>query len=167
MKRVTYYPQVVLGFPFAWAFFICVGALGMDPLRESLEPTLAIFVTNVMWTIIYDTIYAHQDVAYDEDAGVKRMAMRFRNSTKILATVLSFGKVLLAAVCWAYADFGRGYFVGTVGGVGFAMAYFIYDVDLKDPQGCGTWFRDQFWVIGAAFLVKLLAEYTRKFQHLA
>lgn len=61
MKRVTYYPQVVLGFPFAWAIFITLDALDMDPLNRTHFPaTLALFAANVLWTITYDTIYAHQ-----------------------------------------------------------------------------------------------------------
>lgn len=164
MKRITYYPQVVLGFPFAWAFFICIGALGLDPLGDHLGSTLAIFNANILWTITYDTIYAHQDVADDEKAGVKGMAVRFKKSTKTLTSILAFGQTVLLAICGIRSGFGLGYFVGTVGGVSIAMAYFIYDVDLKDPESCGGWFRDQFWMVGAAFLVGLLAEYSRKLQ---
>ncbi|KAI1123752.1 UbiA-domain-containing protein [Nemania abortiva] len=181
MKRVTYYPQVVLGVPFAWAVFFCVAALGMEPfpfvLPFQFDPpsrhlkyqkgkteatgkaTLAIFGANILWTITYDTIYAHQDVADDAKAGVKGMALKFKNSTKLLASVLSAGQVGLLAMCGVWAGFGTFYFLGTVGGVGLALTYYIYDVDLESPESCGAWFHDQFWIVGAPFITGLVGEY--------
>ncbi len=162
MKRVTYYPQVVLGFPFAWAVFFCVAALGMDPFAEQVASTMALFGANILWTISYDTIYAHQDVADDEKAGVKGMALRFRNSTKLLTSVLTVGQVTLLALCGVWAGFHLVYFIGTVLGVAVTMAYYIYDVDLKKPASCGAWFYRQFWLVGAGFMAGLLGEYALK-----
>ncbi|KAI0099067.1 UbiA-domain-containing protein [Nemania sp. FL0031] len=184
MKRVTYYPQVVLGVPFAWAVFFCVAALGMEPFPFALpllydspsqgqkyndietedigRATLAIFGANILWTITYDTIYAHQDVADDAKAGVKGMALKFRHSTKLLASVLSACQVGLLALCGLWAGFGTFYFLGTVGGVSLALAYYIYDVDLESPESCGRWFHDQFWVVGAPFITGLIGEYLTK-----
>src|SRR3569833_683345 len=164
MKRITYYPQVVLGFPFAWAIFFCLAALGMDPIGGHLAPTLALFGANVMWTITFYTIYAHQDVADDEKAGVKGMALRFRNSTKLLATVLSVVQVLLLAMCGQWAGFHTVFFVGTVGGTAAAMACYIYSVDLRRPESCGMWFYRQFWVVGAGFMAGLIGEYAGRLQ---
>ncbi|KAJ4386324.1 Para-hydroxybenzoate--polyprenyltransferase, mitochondrial precursor (PHB:polyprenyltransferase) [Gnomoniopsis smithogilvyi] len=163
MKRVTYYPQVVLGFPFAWAIFITLGALEMDPLsRKHLPATLALFAANVLWTITYDTIYAHQDVDDDEKAGVKGMALRFRHSTKLLASCLTAVQLVMLALCGIHAGLGPLYFIGTVGGVAAAMTYFIYDVDLSRPESCGAWFHDQFWLVGAGFVLGFALEYTAR-----
>lgn len=160
MKRVTYYPQVVLGFPFAWAIFITLGALEVDPLnRTHLLATIALFTANVLWTIIYDTIYAHQDVEDDEKAGVKGMALRFRHTTKLLAACLTIVQLIMLALCGFYAALGFLYFIGTVGGVAVAMTYFIYDVDLARPESCGRWFHDQFWLVGAGFMLGFALEY--------
>ncbi|GAP82908.1 putative 4-hydroxybenzoate polyprenyl [Rosellinia necatrix] len=182
MKRVTHYPQAVLGIPFAWAVFFCAAALDVKPhqpvfhvLYSSLGyagedhhavfldgtdmATLAIFAANVLWTVTYDTIYAHQDVADDAKAGVKGMALKFRRSTKLLASVLSIGQVGFLASCGVWAGFGTFYFLFTVGGVGLALAYYIYDVDLESPESCGAWFHDQFWIVGAPFLTGLIGEY--------
>ncbi|KAI1419679.1 UbiA-domain-containing protein [Xylaria sp. FL1777] len=186
MKRVTYYPQVVLGVPFAWAVFFCVAALDMEPnipfalpfLEGSFrqgsrgrnpaeaegigKATLALFGANVLWTVTYDTIYAHQDVADDAKAGVKSMALKFRHSTKLLAGVLSTGQVGLLILCGIWAGFGTLYFLGTVGGVGLALGYYIYDVDLASPESCGKWFHDQFWIVGAPFISGLIGQYFTK-----
>ncbi|KAI1119602.1 UbiA-domain-containing protein [Nemania sp. NC0429] len=181
MKRVTYYPQVVLGVPFAWAVFFCVAALdakafpltlpflsgsplsqGKTHTKESFRATLALFGANILWTIIYDTIYAHQDIADDAKAGVKSMALKFKYSTKLLAGVLSIGQVGLLALCGLWAGFGMLYFLVAVGGVGFALTYYICDVDLESPESCGKWFHDQFWVVGTPFIAGLICEYLTK-----
>ena len=163
LKRVTHYPQVFLGFPFAWAIFISLEAMGTDALAGwHVWPTMALFGANILWTVTYDTIYAHQDLADDERAGVKGMAVRFANSTKLLGSLLSAGQVALLALCGAWAGFGPAYFAGTVGGVALAMAYYIYDVDLKKPESCGAWFHDQFLIVGAGFMAGLVAEYGLK-----
>ncbi|KAJ8130715.1 hypothetical protein O1611_g2914 [Lasiodiplodia mahajangana] len=107
--------------------------------KETARATFAIFGANILWTITYDTIYAHQDVADDAKAGVKGMALRFRHSTKLLAGMLSACQVGLLALCGLWAGFGTFYFLGTVGGVGVALAYYIYDVDLESPES---------WLIG-------------------
>lgn len=158
MKRVTYYPQIVLGFPFGWAVFFSVAALDMDPFGTHAAPTLALFGANIFWTIIYDTIYAHQDIKDDEKAGVKGMAVRFRKNTKVLASSLAVGMVITLLLCGVWVDCGTLYFIG-VGGVGVAISYYIYDVDLEDPQSCGAWFHDQFWIVGAAFIAGFTGEY--------
>ena len=84
-KRVTYCPQVVLGFRFAWAILMRCAALSIDPFdSQSLIPTTSLFTANVLRTIIYDTTYAHHDTRDDIKAGVKSMAVRFADSTKTL-----------------------------------------------------------------------------------
>lgn len=161
MKRVTYYPQLVLGVAFAWALFFSVTALGPDAPRNVMTrgSTLALFGANVLWTVTYDTIYAHQDIADDEQAGVKGMALRFRNSTKALASVLTIAKLALLAFCGICSEFSAIYFLGTVGGVAAAMAYYIWDVDLANPESCGQWFHKQFFLVGAAFIAGMAGEY--------
>ena len=55
MKRVTYWPQAVLGLAFNW------GALmGWAAVKGSLALPLLLYAGSVLWTIGYDTIYAHQ-----------------------------------------------------------------------------------------------------------
>ena len=159
LKRVTYYPQVFLGIPFAWAIFFCLAALGIDAFGETLPSALALCGANILWTTTYDTIYAHQDVVDDEKAGVKGMALRFRNKTKLLATLLAIGQVTLLAMTGYLGGLGKLYYVGTVGGVAAAMSIYIYKVDLSRPESCGAWFHDQFWMVGAATISGFLMEY--------
>jgi 4-hydroxybenzoate polyprenyltransferase len=77
MKRITYWPQIVLGLVFNW------GALmGYAAVRDglSLAPVL-LYLGGIGWTIGYDTIYAHQDKEDDALIGVKSSALKLGAST--------------------------------------------------------------------------------------
>ena len=133
-KRVTYYPQVVLGFPFAWAIFMCCAALGVDPFgSRSRVPTACLFAANILWTIIYDTIYAHQDIKDNVKAGVKSMAVRFANNTNLLVTVLASVLLALLVLTGWEAELSSIYFVGSCGGALISLASMIAQVELAKP----------------------------------
>ena len=140
-KRVTYYPQVVLGFPFAWAIFMSCAALNVDPFApRPLVPTASLFAANIFWTIIYDTIYAHQDIRDDVNAGVKSMAVRFADSTKRLAATLAAAQLALLVLTGWLAGLSPVYFVGSCGGALVSLASIIVLIDLGDPASCAWWF---------------------------
>ncbi|KAI0018398.1 putative 4-hydroxybenzoate polyprenyl transferase [Xylariomycetidae sp. FL0641] len=162
MKRITFFPQVFLGFPFAWALFFCIALLDVDPFGDNSLATLSLFFANILWTVTYDTIYAHQDVADDEKAGVKSMALRFRNNTKVLAAVLSTFQVALLGLCGKQAGFGFFYNLGTVCGTALALICYIYDVDLRSPSSCGFWFHAQFWLVGSTLASGFIGEYAAR-----
>ena len=84
-KRFTNYPQFFLGFPFAWAIVMALYAVGVDPLaKPTYISTVCLFFVNVLWTMIYETIYAYQDIKDDAKAGVKSLAVKFKDSTKFV-----------------------------------------------------------------------------------
>lgn len=57
MKRVTYWPQFILGMTFNWG-----ALLGWSAVQGSCDWAicLPLYTTGICWTIFYDTIYAHQ-----------------------------------------------------------------------------------------------------------
>lgn len=56
MKRITYWPQFVLGLTFNWGFL-----MGYSAIHGTLDPICApMYIAAICWTIVYDTIYAHQ-----------------------------------------------------------------------------------------------------------
>ncbi|KAJ5137139.1 UbiA prenyltransferase family-domain-containing protein [Penicillium atrosanguineum] len=115
-KRVTYYPQFVLGSIFSLAFFTSVRGMDVDPLsKDNFAPSLCFFAANTIWTTIYDTIYAHQDVADDVHVGVKSMAVHLRNSSKLLTSFLALFITGLLALAGALAGFGPLYYIPVVG----------------------------------------------------
>ena len=77
MKRITWWPQVVLGLAFSW------GALmGFAVILGRIElPALLLYAGSIAWVIGYDTIYAHQDTEDDALIGVKSTARLFGAQT--------------------------------------------------------------------------------------
>ena len=73
MKRITWWPQIVLGLAFSW------GALmGFAVTLERIDITaLVLYAGSIAWVIGYDTIYAHQDAEDDALIGIKSTALLF------------------------------------------------------------------------------------------
>ena len=78
MKRITYWPQIVLGLAFSW------GALmGWPATFGRLDlPAFLLYAGAISWVIGYDTIYAHQDREDDALIGIKSTALLFGERTK-------------------------------------------------------------------------------------
>ena len=73
MKRITWWPQIVLGLAFSW------GALmGFAVTLGRIDATaLVLYAGSIAWVIGYDTIYAHQDAEDDALIGIKSTALLF------------------------------------------------------------------------------------------
>lgn len=78
MKRVTWWPQLFLGFTFNWGALVGWSAI-MD---EVSLPALLLYVGGIFWTLSYDTIYAHQDKEDDALVGIKSTARLFAENSK-------------------------------------------------------------------------------------
>jgi 4-hydroxybenzoate polyprenyltransferase len=103
MKRITYWPQSVLGLAFSW------GALmGFAVVFGRIDATaLALYAGSICWVIAYDTLYAHQDTEDDALIGVKSTALLFGERTQAalmlfygLAVMLIGAALLLAGSRW-------------------------------------------------------------------
>jgi len=103
MKRITWWPQIVLGLAFSW------GALmGFAVMQERIDATaLLLYAGSIAWVIGYDTIYAHQDTEDDALIGIKSTALFFGARTRPaltafygLAVVLIGAALVLAAARW-------------------------------------------------------------------
>ncbi len=85
MKRITYWPQIVLGLAFSY------GALmGWPAAFGRLDwPAIVLYAGSISWVIGYDTIYAHQDREDDLLIGIKSTALLFGENTRpMLASLL-------------------------------------------------------------------------------
>lgn len=106
-KRFTYWPQLVLGLTFNWG-----ALLGWSVVSHGLidwSAVLPLYVSGICWTLIYDTIYAHQDKRDDLVIGLKSTAIRFGEDTnKWLGgfAALMCSSLMLTGVntsqCWPY-----------------------------------------------------------------
>ncbi len=92
MKRVTSWPQLVLGLAFAWG-----GLVGWSARFASLAPAaLCVYAAAVLWTIGYDTIYALQDARDDPAAGIRSTARLFGSHVTLAVALFYAGSVLLS-----------------------------------------------------------------------
>jgi 4-hydroxybenzoate polyprenyltransferase len=92
MKRVTHWPQLVLGLAFNWGALV-----GWSAVQGSLAwPPLALYLGGIFWTLGYDTIYAHQDKEDDVLIGVKSTALQFGEKTQ--AWLIGFFIVALVSI---------------------------------------------------------------------
>jgi 4-hydroxybenzoate polyprenyltransferase len=131
MKRITYWPQIVLGLAFSW------GALmGWPATFARLDlPALLLYAGAISWVIGYDTIYAHQDREDDALIGIKSTALLFRERTKpMLALFYALAVALIALAGWSA---GAG-LVFALGLLAFAahLAWQIARLDVDDPIDC-------------------------------
>jgi 4-hydroxybenzoate polyprenyltransferase len=136
MKRITYWPQFVLGLAFNWG-----ALLGWAAVRGDLAwPAFVLYGAGISWTLAYDTIYAHQDKEDDIMIGVKSTALIFGETTPRWLTgffALSFG---LLGVCGILTGAGAFYY----GGLALAALHAIWQLstlDIDDPARCLTLFR--------------------------
>ncbi len=136
MKRITYWPQFVLGLAFNW------GALmGWAAVEGSLSAApVLLYLGAVAWTVGYDTIYAHQDKEDDALIGVKSTALKFGASTK--TWLWFFYGVMMVALVAAGAASGVGFFFYPVAALaGALLVWQIVTLDIDDPARCLRLFR--------------------------
>lgn len=136
MKRITYWPQLFLGLNFNWGALIgwtaAAGALAWPPVL--------LYLGGVLWTIGYDTIYAHQDKEDDARIGVKSSALALGARTRPWL----FAFYAAAAALWAMAARNAG--EGALFWAGWALAagqlgWQAARVNIDDPADCLAKFR--------------------------
>lgn len=136
MKRVTDWPQFVLGLAFSWG-----ALLGWTAVFGRLDwaPVLT-YLASIVWTIGYDTIYAHQDKEDDEVVGVRSTARLFAGATAAWLTGLYGATVVLLAGALALAGAGLVAYVG-LAGLAMHLAWQVARLDITDAERCLRLFR--------------------------
>ena len=115
MKRITNWPQIVLGLAFSWGALM--GFAARFGALDQAAPYL-LYVAAILWTIGYYTIYAHQDQEDDALIGVRSTARTFGASSQIMIGLFFAGAVLFAALA-IFASGGGIY--AALGLTGFAV----------------------------------------------
>ncbi len=152
MKRITYWPQIVLGLAFSW------GALmGWPAAFARLGwPALVLYAGSICWVIGYDTIYAHQDREDDMMIGIKSTALLFREKTRPILAGFYAVAVVLIGIAGLLAG---GQLIFVLGLIAFAahLAWQVLRLDINDSAHCLKLFksnRDAGLILFAAMLLE-------------
>ena len=150
-KRVTGYPQAVLGVVFSWA-----APTGWAAATGGLDwPALLLWAAGFCWILGYDTIYAHQDREDDAALGIGSAALSLGERTRPF-----LGRCYAAtAALWVLAGLAAGlrwpYLVGLLAPALLLLRQ-VRRLDIHDPAGCLALFRSNREVgllVAAAFLL--------------
>ncbi|RLM78593.1 4-hydroxybenzoate polyprenyltransferase, mitochondrial-like [Panicum miliaceum] len=141
MKRFTFWPQAYLGLTFNWG-----ALLGWAAIKESLDPAvvLPLYTAGICWTLVYDTIYAHQDKEDDLKVGVKSTALRFGDLTKYW--ISGFGAACIGSLALSgyNADLGWPYYTFLCAAAA-QLAWQISTVELSNRSDCNRKFVSNKW----------------------
>lgn len=165
MKRITYYPQFVLGLTFSWGAWMGFPALGVDLLsnQPALTAAALLYASNVSWTVLYDMIYAHMDIKDDAKAGIKSIALAHDKDTKRVLTGLGIVQVGLLAAAGSVVGAGPIFFIGSCGSAAATLAVMIWKVNLKSVANCWWWFKSGCWLTGGGIATGLFGEYMAQY----
>lgn len=136
MKRITDWPQFVLGLAFSWGALMGWAAVFGS---LSLAPIL-LYCGGIAWTIGYDTIYAHQDKEDDALVGVRSTARLFGEKTKQALYMLYGAAVVFFASAFWLAGSGPLAFAGLAIGA-FHLLQQIRVLDIDDGDQCLSLFK--------------------------
>lgn len=136
MKRVTWWPQAVLGLTFNWG--VLVGYVAVTG-RADLA-MLFLYLAGVAWTLGYDTIYAHQDKEDDRLIGVRSTALLLGERTMPWLFGFYATTLVLIATAGALAGKGAGFWL-LLPLVAWSLARQLHRLDLDDPRDCIRRFR--------------------------
>lgn len=155
MKRITDFPQLVLGLTFNWGAL--VGAVAVHGTVTTAA--LLLYSGCVLWTLGYDTLYAHQDKAGDIRAGVRSSALALGENTQAFVA----GCYGVACLLWMGAAYAQ-----SLGWMGFAAAAVtlaaltrqVARVDIHNPASCAQAFRSNVKIGWFLFIGWIIAIYS-------
>jgi 4-hydroxybenzoate polyprenyltransferase len=131
MKRITWWPQIVLGLAFSWGalmgFAVTLGRID--------AAAVLLYAGSIAWVIGYDTIYAHQDAEDDALIGIKSTALLFAARTPQALLVFYALAVVLIGAALALAGSS---FPAWIGLAAFAvhLVWQVRRLDISDPALC-------------------------------
>jgi 4-hydroxybenzoate polyprenyltransferase len=155
MKRITWWPQIVLGLAFSW------GALmGFAAIFGRLDAAaIVLYAGSICWVIGYDTIYAHQDTEDDALIGIKSTARLFAERTRPALAGFYALAVILIGVAFAL---GGAHIAAWIGLAAFTahLAWQLGRLQIRDPALCLRLFksnRDAGLLLFAGLLIDAVA----------
>ena len=154
VKRISFWPQAVLGLAFNWG-----ALLGYAAVLGRLEwASLILYAGAVAWTIGYDTIYAHQDREEDALLGLKSTALKFGPRTKLWLAFF-YAAAWIGITLAGLLSGAELVFLLLMGAAAAHLIWQVATLDIDDPENCLMRFRsnrDFGLIVFAAILLDMV-----------
>lgn len=153
MKRYTYVPQFFLGLAFSWGIPMAFAAATGD------IPQVAwlLFIANILWSVVYDTIYAMVDREDDLKAGVKSTAILFDDADRVIIGILQLMFLTVMVLAGIQIDAKMLYYASLLPAA-VLMIWHQYLIRHRQPDACFRAFLNNHWV-GLTLLAGLYLNY--------
>ncbi len=153
MKRYTYLPQFFLGLTFGWSIPMAFAA------QTNAVPQIAwlLLVANILWSVVYDTMYAMVDRNDDLKIGVKSTAILFDDADRVIIAIIQALVLVALIAVGRQLEFGNSYFIS----LGIAACFFLYQLRLiwnREPKQCMRAFINNNWV-GLTIFMGIFLDY--------
>jgi len=153
MKRYTYIPQFFLGLAFSWGIPMAFAA------QTETIPNIAwlLFIANILWSVVYDTMYAMVDREDDRRIGIKSTAILFDDADRVIIGILQVMFLSVLIIIGIQLKLKMLYY-GSLMVAGMLMIYHQYLIRHRTPEGCFKAFMNNHW-IGLAVLAGIYLNY--------
>ena len=141
MKRVTHWPQIVLGLAFSWSIPMAFTA-SINTLPNELW---WLFAANVLWTVVYDTQYAMVDREDDLSVGIKSTAILFGDLDVRIIGLLQALCIMAFWQCGMAFGLGPFYF-SAVAAVAAMFIRHLWLIRHRDTTQCFAAFNQSKWI---------------------
>ena len=156
MKRYIQMPQMVLGIAFAWGIPMAyIASIGYVPGIAWL-----LFLTIVIWVLIYDTQYAMVDRIDDLRIGIQSTAIFFGSYDRVVIAVLQIGLLSLLILIGYLKQLTMSYYLSLILAAGL-MFYQQYLIRQREPASCFKAFLNNNYLGLVVFIGIVLSFYTQ------
>ena len=129
-KRITNYPQFILGLVFSWGIPLGCSSIENFILTNNMIQPFFLYIGTVAWVFGYDSIYSIQDKLDDINIGVKSTALTFGNNLKFAI----FSSYFIATIFWIISSPSLIWFCGVI----FASLHMIWQLLLLEINSPST-----------------------------
>ena len=153
LKRYTYLPQIFLGLTFGWSIPMVFAA------TTNSIPQIAwlLLVANILWAVVYDTIYAIIDRDDDLKIGIKSTAILFDDADRFIIGIIQALALVALIIVGKQANLGLTYYFSIIFG-GCLFIYQSYLIKDRDPEKCMRAFLNNNW-FGLVIFIGLFVNY--------
>ena len=153
LKRYTYLPQFFLGLTFGWSIPMAFAA------TTNSIPKIAwlLLIANILWAVVYDTIYAMIDREDDLKIGIKSTAILFDDADRFIIGLIQSLVLIALIVIGQQASLNTIYYFSLIIG-GCLFLYQLYLIRNRDPKKCMQAFLNNNW-FGLVVFIGLFINY--------